>query len=94
MANFSDDVLVWTFYFEKPNKKLNSDKLEEWDQAMEDSFGAAIDNACTKQQIPTTKTNRSQILALAVVTRGSELAERVSSAAKFYKSNVLANEIL
>lgn len=94
MANFSDEALIWTFYFEKPTKKLDGDRLDEWDQAMEDSFGTAIDDACTKQQIPTTKTHRSQILALAVVTRGSELAERVVSAAKFYKKNVLEHEIL
>jgi hypothetical protein len=33
-------------------------------------------------------------LALAVITRGSELKERVLSAARFYKKNVLEDEIL
>jgi hypothetical protein len=94
VAKFSNDVLVWTFYFEKPGKKLDPDALAEWDQAMEDSFGPAIDKACEKQQIPTTKTNRSEILALAVITRGSELTERVRTATRFYKNNVLAEELL
>jgi hypothetical protein len=94
MDNFSDDVLVWTYYFEKPGKKLDRDKLEAWDQSMEDSFGDAIDEACTKHQVPPTKTNRSQILALSVVTRGSELTERVKTAAKFYKTSVLDEEIM
>ena len=94
MATFSDDALVWTYYFEKPNRKLDGDKLADWDEAMEDCFGPAIDEACTKLQIPPTKTNRSQLLALAVVSRGSELSERVMSAARFYKNNVLSNEIL
>jgi hypothetical protein len=93
-VNFSNEALVWTFYFEKPKGKLDSDRLAEWDETMEDSFGAAIDSACAKQQIPTNKTNRSQVLALAVVTRGSELSERVLSAARFYKEKVLTNEIL
>jgi hypothetical protein len=94
VATFSDEVLVWTYYFEKPNRKLDGDKLADWDEAMEDSLGPAIDEACTKLQIAPTKANRSQLLALAVVTRGSELSERVMSAARFYKKNVLSNEIL
>lgn len=94
MATFSNEALVWSFYFEKPNRKLDADKLDAWDVAMKDSFGTAIDDACATHQIPTTKTNRSQILALAVITRGSELKERVLSAARFYKKNVLDNEIL
>jgi hypothetical protein len=94
VARFSTETVIWSFYFEKPNKKLDGDKLEEFDQALEDSFGEAIDDACADQQIAPTKTNRSQILALAVVTRGSELKERVVSAAKFYKKNVVDNELL
>jgi hypothetical protein len=94
VPTFSNEALVWTFYFEKPTKKLDSDKLDDWDVAMNDSFGTAIDDACATHQIPTTKTNRSQILALAVITRGSELKERVLSAARFYKKNVLEDEIL
>jgi hypothetical protein len=94
MESFSDDALVWTWYFEKPGKKLDRDKLEAWDEAMEDAFGAAIADACTTHQIPPNKTNRSQILALAVITRGSELGARVKSAAKFYKQSVLDEEIM
>ena len=94
MENFSNDALVWTWYFEKPGKKLDLEKLEAWDEAMEGAFGAAIADACTTHQIPPTKTNRSQILALSVITRGSELAARVRSAAKFYKQSVLDEEIM
>jgi hypothetical protein len=90
---FTTDALVWTHYFEKPNKKLDEDKLERWNQAMEESLGTAIDTACAALGIPRTKANRSHILALAVVTRGSELAERVKTAARFYKDNVIANEL-
>ena len=61
---------------------------------MEGCLRSAIEDACTKLQIPPTKTNRSQLLALAVVSRGSELSERVMSAARFYKNSVLSNEIL
>jgi hypothetical protein len=94
VAHFSSEALVWTHYFEKPGKKLDAERVGKWDDALELAFGGAIDAACTKHQIPATKSNRSQILALAVITRGSELRERVMTAAKFYKTSVLAEEIL
>ncbi|HEY0874604.1 MAG TPA: hypothetical protein VGD94_14120 [Vicinamibacterales bacterium] len=93
MASFSTDVLIWTHYFEKFTGKLDPDRLARWDLAMEESFGSAINAACEEKGIRPTKTNRSQILALAIITRGSELRGRVRAAAAFYRKNVLDSGI-
>jgi hypothetical protein len=88
MAHFSVDALVWAHYFEKPNKKLDQDKLAAWDDSLRTSFGTAIEDACTSAGIPANKANRSHILALSIIARGSGLKERVSSATRFYKGVV------
>jgi hypothetical protein len=83
-TNYDEFALVWTYHnANKSDYDPTDQELIDWDQELYDRYEAKLDAPMTAAGLPLNRTTKSQVVALAEVSNGSNDSTLIKNACKF-----------
>jgi hypothetical protein len=86
-THYDEFALVWTYHNANPGDySMSAQELLDWDQALHARWEDKLDGPMTDAGLQLNRSTKSQVVALAEVSNGSNDSTRVKNACKFLAS--------